>query len=334
MDSLLIPLRSNAVWFSTPDRRAELERRLKSALVIHDDLVFQDGRYMVTVWEDGTMDWLIPPNAIPGDRTEIRYHEPGGRTVLQVSGDEDEWHPLFHGATLESIEVDFYPILQHAGLLDEDYIRFEFFRPTEEGKARLQKAAAADRRDEQLMEAVSVEGFLRKPLVEALHFDSALAAELRCPFLTDARVGGFIAAKSRQVVTATLQRDLRPAILDVTMELVLPDFASLSWDQVVRIRNSGAGLDLRRHLSNAAQEISVAAAEVDDLRELTIIIQRHYLKELAAQIRGESPTVEKAVTNFAVNLLPGVGAFVGNAADIARLIEYRNSWVALVGREL
>jgi hypothetical protein len=334
MDTLLIPLRSNAMWFATPDHRLELERRLKSALVMHDNLVFQDGRYRVTVWEDGTMDWLVPPRAIPGDRSEIHYHEPGGRTVMQVRGDGDVWHPLFHGDTLESLEVDFYPILQEAGLLGEDYVRLEFFHPTEEVKARLQDAAAADRRDQELMAAVDVEGFRRKPLVEALHFDSTLALELRCPFLTDARVGGFIAAKSRRVVTATLQRDLRPAILDIAMQLVLPDFASLSWEQVARVRNSGAGLDLRRHLSSAAHEISVAAAEIDDPRELTIIIQRHYLQELTAQIRGESPTVSKAIANFAANLLPGVGTFVGTAADISRLVEHRNSWVALVGREL
>lgn len=222
MDRLLLPLRSNADWFATEEAQASLERRMKAAAIVHDELIFQDGRYLLNLWEDGVMDWLIPPGAIPGERSEIRYREPGGSTQMMVrasdASEDEEWLPIFRGKTLESLEVDFYPILEKAGLLSEDFVQLAFYQVSEEGKKRFQKAAQEDRRDAELMSSLDVERFHQKPILEAVHFDSALAAYVKSPFLTDQRIGGFIREKGGRIVRADWKLDLRPSILDVTWD--------------------------------------------------------------------------------------------------------------------
>lgn len=116
------------------------------------------------------------------------------------------------------------------------------------------------------------------------------------------------------------------------MGLMLPDFAELEWDHVIRIRSSGAGLDLRRNIASAAHEIASVAGDIDDSKDLTILIQKHYLAELAEEVRKENPTLGKTALNFAANLIPGFGSVVTSAADVANLLEHKNSWVALVGK--
>lgn len=48
MSTLYLPLRSNAGWFATEDTQAELENRLKTFLIVYDELIIQDGVYEVT----------------------------------------------------------------------------------------------------------------------------------------------------------------------------------------------------------------------------------------------------------------------------------------------
>lgn len=334
MDTLLIPLRSNAGWFQSPDTKSILEGRIKAAAVTHDQLLFQNGRYTVTVWERGSMDWLIGSNAMSiEERLQIRYHTPGGEVNLNVRSQESEvWHPLMNGPAIESLEVDFLPILSESGLLHEDFVRYEGYHPEEGWKTKVQQAAARDRRDHELVEALGVERFQQKPVLEALHFDSGLAAQLRYPFLTDGRIGRFIRKKNQQVIARIWHFDFRPALLGAMMDVVLPDFEAMSWEDVLKIRDSGSGRDLRRQLAHAAEELAEVLQEVDDPYELTAIVQKHYLRELADHIRAESPTVGKLILNLGTNLLPLAGAAMSGGLEAANLVDYKNSWIALIGR--
>jgi hypothetical protein len=334
MDALLLPLRSNAAWFASSETRSVLESRVKAAVVIYDELIIQDGRYTSTVWERGSLDWLLPPDSLTSEqRRTLDYHEPGNRiqVTIRPADSEGPKHSILDGPAIESLSVDYYPILNEAGLLGEHYVHLEWFYPTEDGKKALEQAAALDRLDRPLIESLGVERFQEKTVVEALHFDSALASHLEVPFVTDRRVASFVSAKNDRVVNDIWHLGLRPAILDALMGIVLPNFAELDWDRVLRIRNSGAGADLRDHLRAAACEVAEVALQVEDARDLEIVIQKYYLGELAEQIRGESPTSGKTFLNLAANLLPFVGSAASTAADVAKLIEHRNSWIALIG---
>lgn len=278
------------------------------------------------------MQFMLGPDSVPGGRDTIEYREPGAGARLEIRRRPDgEPHTLFDGVPIESLQVDFHPILREAGLLGQDFIEFQTYTASESGKKRIQSAADKDRKSDRLMRALGIEGFLQKPLVEALHFDAALAAELRCCFFADPRVGRFMKAKLRESSHPSHKEDLRSNLLDVTMQLILPDFASLGWDEVIRIRESGMGRDLRRHLWAAAAEISQIVGDLDDPRDIKIVIQEHYLLELSRELRDRHPTPFKALLNLAANFLPSPVSAMGALADGVNLWEHRRSWIAMIG---
>jgi len=80
MGDLYLPLRSNATWFATEGSSAALERRLKMLLVLYDHLLIQDGRYTLTLWDDGSqfLEGFYPLHQLGNiDRTRIHYATPG-----------------------------------------------------------------------------------------------------------------------------------------------------------------------------------------------------------------------------------------------------------------
>jgi hypothetical protein len=335
MDSLLIPLRSNAAWFANEAAQAALEARIKAAVVTHDELIFQDGRYAVTVWDTGRAERMLLPGAMPEEeRQQIRYYKPGSSSEIRIRADGGEaWHPIIGGPTIEILEVDYVPILTSSDLRNADFVTLQSFTATDDAANAFKRQAARDRAVPELMRALGAKVFQEAPITEALYFDSGLAKQLSAPFMTDLRVADFIKAKNRHLARDFWTVDLRLPILDTTMGVVLPDFTDLPWDQVMRIRESGAGRDLRRHLAAAAQEIAETATEMRDPKDLVILIQKHYLHQLSALIRDENPTVRKALVNLAANLLPSVGTLVSTAADIAGIVAHKGSWVALIGRD-
>jgi hypothetical protein len=56
-----------------------------------------------------------------------------------------------------------------------------------------------------------------------------------------------------------------------------------------------------------------------------------YLRELSEQVRGESPTAE-SLFNLGANVAPIVGPVMSTGLEAANLVDFRGSWIALVGR--
>jgi hypothetical protein len=115
------------------------------------------------------------------------------------------------------------------------------------------------------------------------------------------------------------------------MQLLLPDVNDLDWEAIDKLRNSRAGGDLRRHLKEAAADVAAHAEDITDPRDLTILIQRHYLSELGRAVLDMAPTAGRLVFDIGANLIPMAGA-AATAADLANLLGYRNSWRALIRR--
>ena len=115
---LFFPLRSNAWWFGSADARERLEGRIKNALILYDRLLFQDGRYHFRVTDTGSHDFLLPPVMLGDERKVIRYKKPGDQVGIALSTDPSspEKTVLFGGAAVMAAEVDYFPILEDAGI--------------------------------------------------------------------------------------------------------------------------------------------------------------------------------------------------------------------------
>jgi hypothetical protein len=202
MDTLLVPLRSNAAWFTTADSVLGLEARIKSALLIHDQLLFQDGHYLVTVWQDGKMEFEVPPHQISEEQRHLTYHQQGGEVRFgMVDNNSGELLPILQGPAAQCFEVDFLPILKASGLVGQDYIALQVLVPADAAKAEIAAKATADKRNEHILDQLDGDIYQKHQVVEAAHYDTWMAVALDHPFIADQRIAPFISAKNGQVAS-------------------------------------------------------------------------------------------------------------------------------------
>lgn len=145
MKEVYFPLRSNGSWFASESARSELERRIKLCVLLYDRLAFENARYRLIVWEHGNLGLHMPAGTIPEDRSEISYYLPGDEYAFKVSASpEGEYHSLFEGPIVEAFEIDFFPILSEAGLLEADFVVPKDVSLSESGKEELKSRVQID----------------------------------------------------------------------------------------------------------------------------------------------------------------------------------------------
>jgi len=70
MNRIFLPLRSNSGWFVDKAFRLEFEMRLKNCVVIYDEIIIQDGRYIYRGGKTGNFDLFLPSDQSGRDRRE------------------------------------------------------------------------------------------------------------------------------------------------------------------------------------------------------------------------------------------------------------------------
>jgi len=329
MRELFLPLRSNSSWFSTTSTRDRLERQIKVNLVLYDRLIVQDGRYRITAGTDGQgMDMLLPTNKCGDDRKSISFYEPGGKFGVRL-GDK----VLLQSESYVSYDVDFYPIFYDAGLLDAEYIEWRPIDLTAQHQREADQQAEEDSRNDQLNGILPENSYLRGAILRAIYRDSFLAHSLRTPFCVDSAVAPVVQWKQRLGKTAWLH-ELPPIFFDCWVKLDLPDFSSYSWEEVRRVRESGAGADLRMMMDRTLAQIEDALPNISDQREISELVALGMSKELIREVDARRSRAAGTVVNLALNWLPLPffgGALAGTVKDLQSLWNERGSWLSLTG---
>ncbi|MEX2374702.1 MAG: hypothetical protein WD942_03840 [Dehalococcoidia bacterium] len=199
---IYFPLRSNAGWFTSEQTRGLLERRIKNAMVLYDQLLFQDGLYKWVVLEKGQFDFYMGPDANPGDRGELSAFVPGRPAGLRMrSSKTGEYLPILEGPAVAGFNVDFFPILHQAGVLSTSYVTLATHELRDEVKADLKKQQSADGKCQDLLNVLPGNEFQKRKVIESAYHDSTLAHALRLPFVADPHVAGFVEWKNGVIGT-------------------------------------------------------------------------------------------------------------------------------------
>lgn len=269
MQAVYFPLRSNGTWFQTEDARATLEARIKRASVLYETVYFENGRYLLYVWEDGLMEFHQFPESIPGDRKKISYYTPGDEASFKVSAMPDgPYQPIFEGPLLEAYEIDFYPILSEAGLLDADFVKATSPQLSSTGKAELKKRIEIDQRNQSLMDGLQGTPFQKKAILKGVHFDSLVTSDFKLPFAADPRAQPLVEFKNNQLAGEQLTFELNPATLSSLTPSAFPDFGEMDWSTIWKIRNSNAGRDLRLLIERLSKKLLESLERPDDIESL------------------------------------------------------------------
>jgi len=331
MSKIFFPLRSNSAWFLKEEMRNALEMRIKSCLMLYDEIFFQDALYQCTIWEDGCFDMLLFADGISFDRSKITYFKPGSNSALYVgrTGSKPK-HKIIGGEAKFYYHVDYFPIIQETGLFNETYIKFEAVDVNQTLKNKAKQEAESDAKSADLQNVLNGNSFFQKKVLESLYIDSTLSLAFEAPFVIDYNVAPVIQWKYKKSVTVH-EGLIKDAFLDNWINLGLPDFSRASWEEIHRLRNSNAGIELRKMIQRIVTEICEEYSNISEFKDIIIIVERHFAKELITELTHKLPSGGGTLINLGLNLIPyGVGSIAGGLKDVTNLVLSKRSWVSLL----
>lgn len=328
MDRILLPLRSNAGWFTNADTQSVLESRLKNYAVTFDKILVQDGRYSITLWKSrACFELMVPSGQIGFPRHSVEYFKPENEPLLLVGG-----HALGQGPAEAAYEVDFEPLFRAAGLKDADYVEWLDGDITDQEKGRLADIAKRRLKDDTVPEEFAhMSAVRRENILTSLLIDTVIAAAVEAPFATDFHAKPLIEWNNEAVLRG-LSPAVRPQIYEEWVLLGLPDFTATSWDDVHRVRDSAAGRDYREMLRRIESDVIAATLGGESRSDIEVLIRRALLKELLDEVAALAPTVKHAAMNAGWSLipLPFLGNALSAAFDLRSILQFKQSWVSLL----
>lgn len=325
MNRIFLPLRSNSGWFVNQNNRSELESRLKNCIMLYDEIVIQDGRYIYRGGESGSFELFLPSNQYGGDRKELAICETGNEFGVTLGDKRIIW-----GTAEVAYETDFYPIAYDAGIMGKDYVKWLAVDLPEKLKSTAKEAVDIDITDDELKQYLPDTSFQQKNILESLYFDSLLSFHIKLPLLTDYRMNPVIHWKNKKI-GMHFDKTVENIFLNTWISIGLPDFGELPWDALIKLRESKAGQDFRRMVGQMSFTIRNNYHEIKEETELELLVQHFISKELVLQLRANLPRPQTAFWNLGLNLIPwGGGVVLGGAKDLKDLIAKRNSWVSLI----
>ena len=325
MNKVFLPLRSNSAWFVGQDFRNRFERKLKNFLIFYDEIIIQDGRYIYRGGETGNFEIFLPAGQYDGDRTILSACETGKEFGVKIGDQKIIW-----GTAESAYETDFYPITNKGGIVQKDYIRWLPIDLPEKDKKVAKEMASLDLKNDELDQFLPSIYYQRKNILESLYFDAFLAFHLKASFITDERMIPIMHWKN-QKIGIKFDCAIESVFQHSWVSIGLRDFGDLPWDEVIRLRESKAGKDLRRLLGQISAEIKEFNQSIKDPKEIELLIHRLLSQELIRQLCIKRTKPRDVFLNLGLNLIPyGGGIAVSGIMDIKRLIEQRNSWVNLI----
>jgi hypothetical protein len=339
MSTLYLPLRSNTSWFATEDTQAEFEQRLKSLVVTHDELLIQDGRYELTLWQDDQlMDTFVPLQMLGAqERTEVRFAKYGQRSSIALTRPgHTEFVPVVSGPISAAYQVDFVPLLRRVGIYGESYIRMMEGDLDNASCDRVRKKAREDARHDSFKSLPGGTRTQNEKLLEGLYIDAASSRALAMPFSADIQARSFAAWGVKRSV-AHLGPDFRLPVYSRWVSLQLPDFSTATWSELHDLRESAAGRDFRRVLEVVSRKVADAASHTDDPREIESVIDREYYREVmealsekrSVKFRLSHAVAIDVLFNF-LGLSLSASAAVAGATELLAVIRERNQWISLL----
>jgi hypothetical protein len=312
-----LPLASSAGWFERDTLAQDLNRRLKVLLLVHEEVVVEDGSYRFTLTETGTVEQPLAPHLITRDRSDLGF----------LTG-----RHAFSPPILLSLAVDFVPFLQHAGLIGTPGLSWSQQALLPSVRRLLRSQAEKIARAPAVVATLPISQGERDTLVKNWLFDSFLAHSMDASISADAKGGPFVDALNVAVEQIARPKGSADAVLRrIAFSFALPDLDAMPWPAVLRLRASDAGKWLRDSASALAQR-ALATAEQDGTQQLAMALSPDEQAAIDHAIGRDPRESSSTAVILTKNFAPVAGFDLLNVADIARAVERSNSWAAIVGR--
>ena len=328
--TFFFPLRTNVEYFTSPEGFLTLERRIKQASILYDDIILEGGIYTASAGPTGSMDFWIPPNQVTDEELRLKLEPSGGQHHLAMAPTgSHQFQTLVSGPVERRFRSEFHSILKKLSPEHPKWIKMETYDLTSEAKSL---ASRISRDDEKNTDIVIPEGshFLRNMILRNLNRDLILVWSLGSTASIDPLHLPIIRRKM------AAHGELRPASGFVALEVAVPDLSEVPWNVIAEVREHKAVMEFRHRIVQTENLVRTTLPNADDA-ELRYQISQFITNELLNEIKNLRPTGKGIVTNLTLDLLSGlippplsiVSTLALNAPEIEKLVRTQTSWITI-----
>lgn len=321
-NTFFFPLRTNVQYFDSPEARLKLEERVKQASLLHDSLLFEGGIYTASAWEGGggkVFEMWYPPESFDLDalaRDEERFQPTGGEPYVKFDN-----YVFASGKAERQFRAQFHLLLYKMGADTLPWIEVQVFAADSELDNEIKNLA---RKDQELVAGhISASRRLQDKIAYNLNRDLVLASQLQVAASLDEMFSPLVHQKAER------DHSIQPALGFSALEVAVPDWSSLTWEEVFKLREHPSLVEFRKKMvtvERVAREAVSQDAHTDLNHEISQIITAEVSEELYNLRETRAGVVRDVVIDLLTSPVSGISTLVTAIKGGATLQSQDKSW--------
>ncbi len=320
LSRVYFPLRSNVGWFVTLDLRKEISNRVKESLLINDELLIEDGTFLVDILDHSgsTSQWL-PPGMLPQEFRTVEVQDLKPETITLTMGDEGEMPTdvVMHGMASIRFKIDYYGIFKGLDLSSYDFIKPIIVHDLDippEAKQVIQHNTFMDKMK---FEDIETNKWLRDLVINNLNRDIVVSSMLGTGVVLDSRHGELLRRKHRAATGKDERgRNEEAVVVRHLLQVAAPDFSEMPIEQVIELRNDRLWMDFRAFVREVISDVKTNSDVLTDQRAFDEAIHLKVDRALFEAIKKQNPTGLSLIIDLGLGALGLINA-LGIPATIA-----------------
>jgi hypothetical protein len=339
MDSskVYFPLRSNVGWFRSPDLREQMTNRVKESLLVHDELIIEDGTFLVDILDEGGMQApYLPPGFLPQEYRTVEFQDMEPRTVTTLMGAEGEipTDVVLHGKASVRFKIDYYNIFKGLDLSSYDFIKMQVVHDLSiplDARQLIQNNAFLDRTRFQDFE---VNSWLRDLVINSLNRDVVVSSLLGAGVVLDPRHAELLSRKESKSSGSKVHENT--AVVRHLLSVGVPDFDTMPLEQVIEVRHDKLWVSFRAFVREVVTDVTADPEVLSDTRAFDEAVARRVERSLFEELQRKYPTKRTLIVDLGLGLLglvPGLSmptTLAGAAKSIHQYWGGKGGWHAFL----
>jgi hypothetical protein len=320
--TFFLPLRTNVQYFDSAEARLKLEERVKQASLLHDKLLFEGGVYTASAWEEHggkVFDMWYPPESFDLDdiaRDDEKFQPTGGEPYVKFDN-----YVFASGKAERQFRAQFHVLLHKMGADRLPWVDVQVFQAPSELDNDIKSLA---RDDHELVAAhISASSRLRDKIAYNLNRDLVLASQLQVAASIDDMFNPLVHGKAER------DHAIQPALGFSTLEVAVPNWSSLQWEEVFELREHPSLVEFRKKMvtiERMAKEAVAQNAHRDLRYEISQIITDEVSDELHSLRQTPQGVVRDVVMDLLTSPLTGISTLITAIRGDLQLQAQENSW--------
>ncbi|MBI5680237.1 MAG: hypothetical protein HZC47_05015 [Methanobacterium sp.] len=327
---IYFPLRSNLDFFEKRANQPDLISKIKQSVLMYENIYFDAGAYELSCGDNGSFSNYFPPEQIHDLDLDVpESTRTGSHVIMQLEPNGRPFCPIPPSDNSKSYTVCFQKLIYDIGIQNEKFINFGIYNLTNYGKGLLRKSVWDTREYKKYIDG---ETFFKDKILENFHFSLLCSESIKTPMMIDSLHDRLVDNINKDIIRkADMRLEIFNKINDL-LKFIIPDFSSLSVDEILDLRKDNLFNNFRDKLLKI-NEFSIKN-EIENNEKIEI--EALFLKELMEEAIEFAPS-DKKLQISGVLMLLGFLPYIGNVASLGNYLneiktftDFENSSMAFI----